>query len=115
MDIKIIKEKNNALLNRRELNLTVTFDGATPSRNEIKDKLAAMLTVPLELVMIQKIENEFGKQELNTYVKIYEDEARMKQVEEAYVLERNKLPEPEVVEEEEAPAEEEAAEEVAEE
>jgi small subunit ribosomal protein S24e len=102
MDIKIIKDKNNALLNRRELNLTVTFDGATPSRNDVKSKLAAMLNAPLELVIIQKIENEFGKQELKVYVKIYEDEARMKQVEESYVIERNKLPEPEVVEEEAA-------------
>jgi SSU ribosomal protein S24E len=104
MDIKIIKDKNNALLNRRELDLKVTFDGATPSRNDVKGKLAAMLTVPLELVIVQKMDNEFGRQELKGYVKIYEDEARMKQVEEAYVLERNKLPEPEVAEEE--PAEE---------
>ncbi|WP_319506864.1 30S ribosomal protein S24e [uncultured Methanolobus sp.] len=104
MDIKIIKDKNNALLNRRELDLKVKFDGATPSRNDVKGKLAAMLTVPLELVIVQKMDNEFGRQELKGYVKIYEDEARMKQVEEAYVLERNKLPEPEVAEEE--PAEE---------
>lgn len=110
MDIKIIKDKNNALLNRRELNLAVTFDGATPSRNDVKSKLAAMLTVPLGLVIVQNMDNEFGKQELKAYIKIYEDEARMKQVEEAYVLERNALPEPEVVEEEEV-AEETAAEE----
>ncbi len=108
MDINIIKDKNNALLNRRELKLTVTFDDATPSRNDVKNKLAAMLDVPLELVIVQDIVNEFGKQELKVYVKVYEDEDRMKQVEEAYVLERNKLPEPEVAEEEEevAPAEE---------
>ncbi|WP_292466760.1 30S ribosomal protein S24e [Methanolobus sp.] len=99
MDIKIIKDKNNALLNRRELNITVTFDGATPSRDDVKGKLAAMLTVPLELLIVQKMDNEFGMQELKGYIKIYEDENRMKQVEEAYVLERNKLPEPEVVEE----------------
>lgn len=106
MDIKIINDKNNALLNRRELNLSVTFDGATPSRDAMRDKIAAMLTVPLELVIVQKIENEFGKQKLKAYIKVYEDEARMKQVEGAYVLERNKLPEPEVVEEEGTPAEE---------
>ncbi|WP_407355800.1 30S ribosomal protein S24e [Methanolobus sp. WCC5] len=102
MDIKIIKDKNNALLNRRELNISVKFDGATPSRKDVKDKLAAMLTVPIELVIVQRIENEFGKQEVNVYVKIYEDAARMKQIEEAYVLERNKLPEPEAAEGEEA-------------
>ncbi|WMW21077.1 30S ribosomal protein S24e [Methanolobus mangrovi] len=104
MDIKIINDKNNALLNRRELDLKVTFDGATPSRNDVRSKLAAMLTVPMGLVIVQKMDNEFGKQELKGYVKIYEDEARMKQVEETYVLERNKMPEPEVAEEE--PAEE---------
>ncbi|MDG6243557.1 MAG: 30S ribosomal protein S24e [Methanolobus sp.] len=102
MEIKIIKDKNNALLDRRELNISVKFDGATPSRNDVRSKLAAMLTVPIELVIVQKIDNEFGKQEINAYVKIYEDEARMKQVEEAYVLERNKLPEPEAAESEEA-------------
>jgi small subunit ribosomal protein S24e len=102
MDIKIIKEKNNALLNRRELNLAVTFDGATPSRNDVKAKIAAMLNAPLELVIIQKMDNEFGKQEVEAYIKIYEDAARMNQIEEAYVLERNKLPEPEVAEDEAA-------------
>lgn len=95
MDIKIIKDKNNALLDRRELNLAITFEGATPSRSDVREKLAAMLTIPLELVVIQKIQNEFGKQELKAYVKIYSDKARMEQVEESYVLERNKLPEPE--------------------
>lgn len=98
MDIKIIKDKKNALLNRRELELKVTFDGATPSRTDVKGKLAAMLTVPLELVIVQKMDNEFGRQELKGYVKIYEGEARMKQVEEAYVLERNKQPEEEAEE-----------------
>ncbi len=102
MDIKIIKDKNNALLNRREMDLRVNFEGATPSRNTVKAKLAAELTVPVGLVVVQNMKNDFGKQELNTYVKIYEDEARMKQVEEAYVLERNKIPEPEVAESEAA-------------
>ncbi len=95
MDISIINDKNNALLNRRELNVNVAFDGATPSRDDVKAKIAAMLNVPLELVIIQKMENEFGKQELEGYVKIYEAADRMKQVEKDYVIERNAIPEPE--------------------
>ncbi|MDW7732653.1 MAG: 30S ribosomal protein S24e [Methanolobus sp.] len=105
MDIKIIKEKNNALLNRRELNLDIGFDGATPSRDQVRGRIAAMLNVPLELVIIQKMDNEFGKQAVNAYVKIYENTERMKQIEADYVLKRNVLPEPEV-EAEEAAAEE---------
>lgn len=98
MDISITNDKNNALLNRRELNITVAFDGATPSRDDVKAKIAAMLNVPLELVIVQKMENEFGKQELVGYVKIYEAADRMKQVEKDYVLERNAIPEPEAEE-----------------
>ncbi|SRR6056297_1362963 len=95
MDINITNDKNNALFNRRELNLTVAFDGATPSRNDIKAKVAALLNVPLELVIVQKMENDFGQQEAAGYVKVYETVDRMKQVEKDYVLERNKIPEPE--------------------
>jgi small subunit ribosomal protein S24e len=95
MDINITKDNSNALLNRRELNVTIAFDGATPSRDDVKAKIAAILNAPLELVIVQKIENEFGKQELTGYVKIYETAERMKQIEKEYVLKRNALPEPE--------------------
>ncbi|MBN2111371.1 MAG: 30S ribosomal protein S24e [Methanosarcinaceae archaeon] len=104
MDIRIIKEKNNAILNRRELNLDIGFKGATPSRDQVKGKIAAMLNVPLELVIIQKMEKEFGKQAVSAYVKVYENADRMKQIEADYVLKRNVLPEPEVEEEAEEAA-----------
>ncbi|WP_321420601.1 30S ribosomal protein S24e [uncultured Methanomethylovorans sp.] len=93
MDIKIIEDKNNVLLKRRELKFEVTFEGPTPTRMDVKNKMAALLNVPLELVVIQRMKNDFGRQLVNGYAKIYEDAARMKQVEKDYVLERNKLPE----------------------
>ena len=100
MDINIIEDKNNALLNRREVNFVVTFKGPTPPRNDVKNKLAAMLNVPLELVIIQTMKNEFGMQEASGYAKIYEDASRMKEVEREYALVRNALPEePDVAEE----------------
>ena len=95
MDIKITKDNNNALLNRRELGISVAFEGATPSRNDVKAKVAAILNVPLELVVVQRMENDFGKQELSVYAKVYETAERMKQVEKEHILERNALPEPE--------------------
>jgi len=100
MDVKIIEDKNNALLKRRELKFEVTFEGPTPTRMDVKNKMAALLNVPLELVVVQRMKNDFGRQLVNGYAKIYEDVARMKQVEEDHILERNKLPE--------APAEEQA-------
>lgn len=114
MDINVTEDKNNALLNRREINFTVKFEGPTPSRNDVKGKLVAMLNAPLALTIIHKLDGEYGMQELAGYAKIYEDEARMKQVEGKHMVARNEVPaepEPEVAEEaEEAPAEEAEAE-----
>lgn len=107
MDINITEDKNNALLNRREVKFDANYDGATPSRLDVKNKLAAMLNVPLELVILQKFDNSYGVSSAAGYAKIYEDADRMKVVEKEYVLKRNELPEPEVEEEasEEASAE----------
>ncbi len=98
MDINIIENKYNPLLNRHEVDFNVSFEGPTPSRNDIRSKLAAMLNKPLELLIIQKVDNYFGKQEAKGYAKIYDDEQSMKKLENEYVLNRNALPEPEAEE-----------------
>lgn len=92
MDIKVVKDKKNSLLNRRELDFVVKYEGSTPSRNDIRNKLAAMLNAPLELLVIQRIKTEYGMQESKGYAKLYEDADRMKQVEQAYILKRNAVP-----------------------
>lgn len=92
MDIKVIKDKKNSLLNRRELDFVVKYEGSTPSRNDIRNKLAAMLNAPLDLLVIQRIKTEYGMQESKGYAKLYEDADRMKQVEQAYILKRNAVP-----------------------
>ncbi len=106
MDIQILKDKNNVLLNRRELDFTVKYEGSTPSRNDIRNKLAAMLNAPLELLIIQKVATEYGMQEARGYAKLYAEEARMKELEHEYVLTRNPAPAEEAEGEEEAAAEE---------
>ena len=101
MDINVTEDKNNALLNRREINFTVKFEGPTPSRNDVKGKLVAMLNAPLDLTIIHKLDGEYGMQELAGYAKIYEDAARMKQVEGKHMIIRNEVPaEPEPAAEE---------------
>ncbi|KKH50890.1 30S ribosomal protein S24 [Methanosarcina sp. 1.H.T.1A.1] len=100
MDIKILKDKNNALLNRRELDFIVKYEGSTPSRSDVRNKLAAMLNAPLELLIIQRINTEYGMQESKGYAKLYEDASRMKAVELEYVLKRNPAPGAETEEEE---------------
>ncbi|HJH31711.1 MAG TPA: 30S ribosomal protein S24e [Methanosarcinaceae archaeon] len=105
MDITVTEDKNNALLDRREINFTVKYEGATPSRNDVRNKLLAMLDAALDLTIIQKLDNEYGMQELTGYAKIYEDAARMAQVERKHMVTRNETPAvPEAEESEETSA-----------
>ncbi|MGP8329525.1 MAG: 30S ribosomal protein S24e [Methanosarcinaceae archaeon] len=110
MDITVTEDKNNALLDRREINFKVKYEGATPSRNDVRNQLLAMLDASLDLTIIQKLDNEYGMQELTGYAKIYEDATRMVQIERKHMVKRNEVsakPEAEVSEDtetEEAPA-----------
>ncbi|MCQ1535253.1 30S ribosomal protein S24e [Methanosarcina sp. KYL-1] len=99
MDIRILKDKNNVLLNRRELDFIVKYEGSTPSRSDVRNKLAALLNAPLELLVVQRVVTEYGMQEAKGYAKLYSDAQRMKQIENEYVLKRNPAPGEEAEEE----------------
>lgn len=89
MDIQVIQEKNNPMLNRREVVFKVTHDDVTPSRLSIIDRLAATMNSKRGLVIIDSIKTEFGKRESVGYAKIYETEERARQVERPHIIERN--------------------------
>ena len=95
MEIKVLEEKKNTLLQRREIQFSVSHNLGTPSRQEIKDKLAAYLNSKPELVVIERMKPEFGKRETRGYAKIYETMDRLKRVETEHIIQRNeKKPEP---------------------
>ena len=95
MDIHIIEEKNNPLLNRREVVFKVDHESATPSRKSIVDRIAATMNSKEGLVVIDNLKTEFGKRETIGYAKIYETEERAKQVERPHITERNTFVAPE--------------------
>lgn len=95
MDIHIIEDKNNPLLNRREVVFRIDHDSATPSRKSIVDRIAATMNSKEGLVIIDNLKTEFGKRETIGYAKIYETEERAKQVERPHIIERNTFVAPE--------------------
>ncbi len=89
MDIKVLEEKKNPLLQRREVKFSVSHNLGTPSREEIKGKIAAYLNSKPELVIIDNMRSEFGKRETKGYAKIYESVERMKSTETEHIVQRN--------------------------
>ena len=95
MDIKVLNEKNNPVLNRREIAFKVIHEEATPSRKSIVERLAATQNSKVGLVFVDSLKTEFGKRETIGYAKIYETEERAKQIERAHIIERNTFTKPE--------------------
>ena len=106
MQIEVIKEENNTLLNRKELQIKIEHPAATPARIEVKHKVAADLKVEPERVIIDNMKTAFGKKETTAYVKIYESAEVAQQIERGHILRRNAPPTAEPTE----PTAEEAAE-----
>ncbi len=89
MELRIEKERYNPLLKRREVYFRVIFNGATPKRSEVREKLAALLNANLDTTVIDWMRNEFGKTEAVGYAKIYDTEEDMRSIEEEHILRRN--------------------------
>jgi len=92
MEVKIIERNENKLLNREEIYAVVEHpNGATPKREEIRKKLAAMLGVAENLIVIQKILSVYGLPISRVFAHVYKDEDTLKKLEPKHLLKRNKL------------------------
>ena len=91
MNFEIVDKKENKLLERTEVNATVSFGKGTPTTQEIRDTVVQKLGCNPDLMVIRGVEPKFGEKKLSLRANIYKDAAQMKKVEQTYVLKRNKL------------------------
>ncbi len=87
MELQIIKDKINPQLKRREASIKIISKG-TPSRIEVRNKLAALANSKPELIVIERLDGVFGKQEVWGEASIYESEDRLKQLAHRHLLAR---------------------------
>jgi len=88
MDIKITKDNQNLLLARREVEFTVTHNGATPTRMHVLGKLAAMLNVNTNQVVLDSFRTEFGISRLKGGARVYDTQEARDKLEPAYLIKR---------------------------
>lgn len=80
MEISIKKQKVNAFFERSEL-VVEASDSATPSYASIKAEVAKKLKVGEEVVVVKKVEQQFGKQEVLADVLVYNSPEALKKYE----------------------------------
>ena len=91
MDIDIIDEDDNPMLHRTDVRFEVVHDEATPSRLSVRDSLAAMLNKDADEVVVHELDTKFGMRKTIGHAKVYESAEHAKDVEQEYMLERNKI------------------------
>jgi small subunit ribosomal protein S24e len=89
MKIEILQEKENRLLERKEVKIKVIHDGPTPSRTEVRDKLIATLKTGKDTVILDSFKSKFGSRESVGKVRIYKAKDRAIEVEDRHVLAKN--------------------------
>ena len=91
MELEITGKKENKTLQRQEVEIEIKNTKLTPSRKELRTKIAALLGAKEELTVIEKIDHTFGTSEGKVKAHVYENEEAMKSVEPPYMLKRNNL------------------------
>ncbi|RLF05829.1 MAG: 30S ribosomal protein S24e [Thermoprotei archaeon] len=88
--IRVIEVKENPLLRRKEVKLRVDhFGKGTPRRNEIREYVAKLYNVPVDVVFVVKIKTEYGMNISTVTVHVYESRERALEIESEYIIIRN--------------------------
>jgi|SRR3989304_9927414 len=95
MGVKIVSQKENPLLKRKEVSFQVEHkqEGSTPPRLEIRKAVAEALGADGKLVFIKKFETKTGTQIAVGTAHVYETVEQANFIEPEYVVKRNVPPE----------------------
>jgi small subunit ribosomal protein S24e len=91
MEITILSEEENPMLHRTDVTFRVSHVEASPERLAVRDSLAARLNKSAEEVVIRKLDTKFGMRTTIGEAKVYEGPEFAKDVEQDYMLDRNKI------------------------
>lgn len=90
MKLNIVEDKENPLLNRREIEFEVEHEGsATPKKLEVSEMLAAKLNANTKL-MIVRFYTQFGSNVSRGSCMVYKDSAAMERAEPTKLLNEKK-------------------------
>jgi len=78
MKIEILEERENPLLNRKEIRFRVEYKGKTPAFEEMRNELIKAVSSDKKFTVVDSVNSEFGSQTALGYAKVYKDGESMK-------------------------------------
>ena len=87
MAIEIVNDEENVLLNRRDIVFKTEEIGM--SRKSAKGTLVALLDTAPELLILDRMESQYGRQDILGYARLYDNEQNLRRIEPDYMIARN--------------------------
>ncbi len=94
MDIDIKNKNENKSLNRTEIEFEVSYESSTPTRQQVIQKLSALLKAKNNLTILNSLISDFGSKTAKGSASIYYDEESMKDIERKHLIKRSHKEEP---------------------
>jgi len=91
LNIDVRRDWMNKLLNRRELDLIISYESGTPERDEVRKLIAEKYGVEIERVIVEKLESMFGTLKAKAHIHIYDTVEDAKRIERKHILRRHGL------------------------
>jgi small subunit ribosomal protein S24e len=88
--LEITNESENVLLSRKQIRFKIFHRSmATPSRAEVRKKLAAQLNVDADRVIIIRLISKYGHEYTEGLARVYETAEKAVQIEGAHIIKRH--------------------------
>jgi len=88
MDFRIVQEKDNKVLGRKEIGFEVENSKTTPSRKELRKRIAALKNSKEELVSVASVKQCYGEHRSTGLAFVYKDIERLQRIEPEYLIKR---------------------------
>lgn len=96
METEVLSRRENPLLERIEIEFrTRHVSEPTPTRDALREEIAKIAKAKKDLVIIDRMDSDFGRPETTGYAKVYKSKDKILSVERKHILVRNGLLKPE--------------------
>lgn len=96
METEVLSRRENPLFERIEIEFhTRHASEPTPTRDALREEIAKIAKAKKDLVIIDRMDSDFGRPETSGYAKVYKSMDRILSVERKHILVRNGLLKPE--------------------
>lgn len=89
MDLKIVSQEKNPFLQRQEIRFETDAE-KTPSRKDVRAKLAALTNSKEDQILVKEIKNRFGSKHFSGHAFVYSGKDQVRKMHKFFALKRDK-------------------------